>query len=108
MDVKFEIYECRYCSHSINKKDCIYETENFLILNAKTKVYPIHYIIISKEHIKQELFFKINFIELHDVLKLLIPTGFRIIINIGDNSGQIEDHLHFHVFGGCPLKSLGV
>ena len=109
LDFRIDIKgECRYCSQSITKKNCIYETEAFLIIDAKTKAYPIHYVVISKDHVNQELFFKVNFIEIHDVLKLLIPDGFRIIVNIGENSGQIEDHLHFHIFGGCPLSNLGV
>ena len=108
LEFKINIAECKYCSQSISKKDCIYETDNFLIIDAKTKVYPIHYIVISKEHIKQKHFFKVDYNEIYEILKLLIPRGFRIISNVGRDSGQIEDHLHFHIFGGCPVRNLGV
>lgn len=103
-----EIYECLYCSNVITKKNCIYETENFMIVDAKTKLYPIHYIVITKEHVSQKDFLSLNFSEIKKVLELLVPRGYRIITNIGENSGQHEEHLHFHVFGGCQLRDLGV
>ena len=103
-----ELDICKFCSQVQTKKDCVYETDSFIIVDTKSNVYPIHYLIIAKEHVSQECFLKVNYIELHDVLKLLIPRGYRLIANIGENSGQIEEHLHFHVFGGCPVRDLGI
>lgn len=31
-------------------------------------------------------------------------SGYRIITNIGDDSGQEVPHLHFHILGGEKLK----
>ena len=33
----------------------------------------------------------------------LVQSGYRLLANIGLNSGQEVPHLHLHIFGGRPL-----
>jgi diadenosine tetraphosphate (Ap4A) HIT family hydrolase len=33
----------------------------------------------------------------------LVPDGYRLLANVGLNSGQEVPHLHVHIFGGRPL-----
>ena len=33
----------------------------------------------------------------------LVENGYRLLANVGVNSGQIVPHLHVHIFGGRPL-----
>ena len=33
----------------------------------------------------------------------LVEPGYRLLANVGPNSGQEVPHLHVHVFGGGPL-----
>jgi diadenosine tetraphosphate (Ap4A) HIT family hydrolase len=33
----------------------------------------------------------------------LVPQGYRLLANVGSNSGQEVPHLHVHIFGGRPL-----
>ena len=33
----------------------------------------------------------------------LVEPGYRLLANVGPNSGQEVPHLHVHVFGGRPL-----
>ena len=33
----------------------------------------------------------------------LVEPGYRLLANIGPNSGQEVAHLHVHIFGGKPL-----
>jgi len=33
----------------------------------------------------------------------LVEPGHRLLVNIGQNSGQEIPHLHVHIFGGGPL-----
>ncbi len=31
-------------------------------------------------------------------------SGYRVVVNCGENGGQSVDHLHFHILGGRSLK----
>ena len=33
----------------------------------------------------------------------LVEPGYRVLANVGANSGQEVPHLHLHIFGGQPL-----
>ena len=33
----------------------------------------------------------------------LVAEGYRVLANVGLNSGQEVPHLHVHIFGGRPL-----
>lgn len=33
----------------------------------------------------------------------LVKEGYRVLANVGPNSGQEVPHLHLHIFGGRPL-----
>jgi diadenosine tetraphosphate (Ap4A) HIT family hydrolase len=33
----------------------------------------------------------------------LVEDGYRVLANVGPNSGQEVPHLHLHIFGGRPL-----
>ena len=33
----------------------------------------------------------------------LVKNGYRVLANVGPNSGQEVPHLHLHIFGGRPL-----
>jgi diadenosine tetraphosphate (Ap4A) HIT family hydrolase len=33
----------------------------------------------------------------------LVKDGYRVLANVGANSGQEVPHLHLHIFGGRPL-----
>jgi histidine triad (HIT) family protein len=33
----------------------------------------------------------------------LVKDGYRVLANVGPNSGQVVPHLHVHIFGGRPL-----
>ena len=35
--------------------------------------------------------------------KNLVGDGYRVLVNVGMNSGQEVPHLHAHIFGGRPL-----
>ena len=37
----------------------------------------------------------------------ILESGYRLVINQGQNSGQEVEHLHMHVLGGQRLGNIG-
>lgn len=78
---------------------------------------PIHILIIPKIHIPTTREIQGERLEIIgyliskacDIAKQagIDKTGFRISVNTGKDSGQIVEHLHFHLLGGKKLPSLG-
>lgn len=106
---------CIFCQ--IVKKELpaaiIYEDEKFIAFKDINPIAPIHYLIIPKKHI-----ISINHLEPEDkelmgelflVAKKiaknegLAEKGYRLVFNVGKDSGQVVDHLHLHLLGGKKL-----
>ncbi|MCX6760527.1 MAG: histidine triad nucleotide-binding protein [Candidatus Nealsonbacteria bacterium] len=106
---------CIFCQ--IAKKELpatiIYEDESFVAFKDINPIAPIHYLIIPKKHITS-----INHLELQDkelmgelflAAKKIAKTqgiadnGYRLVFNVGKDSGQMVDHLHLHLLGGKKL-----
>jgi histidine triad (HIT) family protein len=74
----------------------------------------VHLLIIPKQHIAYLTDLKDNQEDLigHMILvanKLarqngIAEKGFRIVINVGDDGGQVVKHLHIHLLGGRRLS----
>jgi histidine triad (HIT) family protein len=107
--------KCIFCQ--IAKKELpatiIYEDENVVAFKDINPIAPIHYLIIPKKHIAS-----INHLESQDkelmgelflVAKKIAKTegiadnGYRLVFNVGKDSGQMVDHLHLHLLGGKKL-----
>lgn len=91
----------------------IYEDESIVAFKDINPIAPIHYLIIPKKHIDS-----VNQLEPEDkelvgelflVAKKIAKTegiadnGYRLVFNVGKNSGQMVEHLHLHLLGGKKL-----
>jgi histidine triad (HIT) family protein len=103
---------CVFCkiANKEMKSSIVDETERAIAFDDVNPQAPVHVVIIPKEHI-------LNISGLSDVLpeifgtitrvaekKSVKDTGYRVVLNIGKDSGQAVSHLHFHLLGGRPLK----
>ena len=94
----------------------IYENDYVFAINDINPVSKIHILIIPKKKIES-----INFIEEEDsqllaqmflTAKLLAKkyeinnSGYRLIVNTGENAGQTVFHIHMHLIGGEKLKNI--
>jgi histidine triad (HIT) family protein len=73
---------------------------------------PVHVLIVPKEHLPgiSDLISVPNSCEiLSDIFALaneiaigegIAQSGYRLVANIGEDAGQVVDHLHFHLMGG--------
>ena len=109
--------DCIFCK--IIKKELpsnvVYEDDDILAFRDIHPVAPIHVLVIPKKHIsslvelKEEdeaiigrIYTVINKIAEQEGI---LDKGFRVIVNCGDDGGQVVKHIHFHLLGG---KQLGV
>jgi histidine triad (HIT) family protein len=104
---------CIFCS--IVAKDIpsepVYQDEQVVAIKDANPQAPVHVLLIPREH---------NLESLNDASKLdlslmghllytaakvanqldIAESGYRVVINTGDNAGQSVAHLHVHVLGG--------
>ena len=109
--------DCIFCK-IINKEvpsTIVYEDEDVIAFKDIHPVTPVHILVIPKKHIsslvdlKEEdeavigkIYTVINKIAKQDGI---LDKGFRVIVNCGEDGGQVVKHIHFHLLGG---KKLGV
>ncbi len=101
--------DCLFCK-IVNKEipaDVIYEDDKIIAFKDINPKADIHILVIPKKHIVS-----INHLKEEDktligdlilVIKKIAKDknlkGYKIIINVGREGGQIVDHLHLHLLG---------
>ncbi len=103
---------CKIGQHKV-KAEIIFENERLFVISDIHPNAKIHLLVIPKEHIEFEEY---NFSQKAEILSELLlaardaadrvgilKSGFRLVINTGENSGRGFDHLHIHVLGGEKL-----
>jgi diadenosine tetraphosphate (Ap4A) HIT family hydrolase len=92
----------------------IYEDEHALAFHDINPLAPVHILVIPKgPYVSWDDFSaKAPDDEIAGFVRAvgkvardagLVDGGYRLLANIGLNSGQEVPHLHVHIFGGCPL-----
>lgn len=103
---------CRIINGDI-KADIVGENAGAIAFRDIHPAAPVHFLVVPREHVAsiEELGGKKQATGA-DVLALINDvtvnegidqTGYRIIVNIGDDAEQEVDHVHFHVLGGRLL-----
>ncbi len=103
---------CLFCK-IVNKEssaDIVYKNDKFLVFKDIQPKAPIHLLIVPKKHIPSINHLNLQDKELIGEMFLVAQTiaknqglnkkGYRLIINVGKEAGQIIDHLHLHLLGG--------
>jgi len=121
---------CIFCK-IINKEaptNLVYEDERVIAIKDIYPKAPIHILIIPKKHIESVRRLENSDKELIGELILVAkkiaedynpPTtssrrqsrrapkkleGYKLVINVGREGGQIIEHLHLHLLGGKPVE----
>ena len=108
--------DCLFCK--IVKKEIeariLFEEEDVLSFYDINPQAPVHILVIPKKHIeklsdiKEEdeklLFNLINACNRVAKITGISEKGYRVVVNIGRESGQSVFHIHFHVLGGRPMR----
>ena len=94
----------------------VFENERIIAIKDIAPSAPVHLLIIPKKVIpslqqveKQDLPLIAEIAEIAQKLakEFGVENGYRLITNIGPDSGQNVLHLHFHLLGGKRLGPLG-
>jgi diadenosine tetraphosphate (Ap4A) HIT family hydrolase len=92
----------------------VYEDEHVLAFNDINPLAPTHILVIPKgAYVSWDDFSeRASDAEIAGLTRAigriardagLVEPGYRVLANVGPNSGQEVPHLHVHIFGGRPL-----
>ena len=92
----------------------VYEDEHALAFHDINPLAPIHVLVIPKgPYVSWDDFSErasdeeiAGFVRAVGKIardESLVANGYRLLANVGLNSGQEVPHLHVHIFGGRPL-----
>lgn len=107
--------ECIFCK--IVRKEVpsqpIFEDHDLIAFPDLHPIAPVHILVVPKEHMQN-----LNDVGKNDVgilgkmLRLsakianekgIAESGYRVVINNGEDGGQVVPHLHLHLIGGKAL-----
>jgi|SRR5581483_6941684 len=107
---------CVFCK-IVNKEistEILDTNEVGIIIRAKDPAATRHYLAIGR-HCDPDIHATCqrDFVHAGRMLSLAthfaninLPEGYRIVTNVGSDSGQTMKHLHFHILGGEKLKDI--
>ena len=108
--------DCIFCkiANKEAKSNIVFEDEMIIAFRDIDPKAPEHILIIPKKHIESLMNLQSNDRELASHILLdVIPklandlkikdTGFRVVVNTGEDGGQTVSHLHFHLLGGRSM-----
>lgn len=110
--------ECVFCNIISGKvpADIIYQDEHVVAFSDINPKAQVHILIIPRRHITS-----VNAVEDPDVAILgqlfvaarkiageqgVAESGYRLVVNTGEDAGQIVYHLHIHLLGGEKLDGV--
>ncbi len=103
---------CRVAAEEI-PSDRVFEDDTIVVFRDINPRAPTHLLAIPRRHIRSadelpeseadgELLAAL-FSALRTVARHAGIRGYRIVTNVGPDSGQSVFHLHFHLLGGRPM-----
>ena len=107
--------DCIFCKIAAGEipATVVYEDEYVIAFDDLNPQMPVHTLIIPREHhanigdnISDELMGKLfNTVKKIAEIKGIAESGYRVIVNTGDDAQQSVHHIHVHVLGGAPMNS---
>ncbi len=106
--------DCIFCKIAAGEipATVVYEDDQVLAFDDLNPMMPCHTLIIPKQHYRDigddipddvmgHLF---NTVKKVAHLKGVDKTGYRVMVNTGDDACQSVHHIHVHVLGGAPMN----
>jgi len=108
--------DCIFCQIVAGEvpSDIVYQDEEVVAFRDINPVAPTHLLIIPKRHIpslahlsETELPIIGHMVKVANQLAReggVAESGYRLVINCGEQGGQLVPHLHMHLLGGRRLS----
>lgn len=107
---------CKIAAGEIPSK-LVYQDDQVVAFPDIHPAAPVHVLVVPRKHVQSVAHLADADLELAGRLLLAARTvaeqagvaesGYRVVINIGDEGGQTVPHLHLHVIGGRQLTGHG-
>lgn len=110
--------DCLFCRIAARQAPgtIVFEDEDIVVFPTIQPQASVHLLLIPRKHLESvadmsendepllgKLIFRAKILaEEQGIAK----KGYKIVINTGDNGGQFVDHLHVHLLGGEPVKTV--
>lgn len=107
--------DCLFCSILAGEVPSteVHSTERVYAFRDINPVAPLHVLVVSREHITDATQVRAEhgdvLVEMLDVARRIAEAeglgerGYRLVFNVGPESGNTVPHLHLHVLGGRLL-----
>lgn len=104
--------DCIFCKIIAKEipADIVYENDNFIVFKDIKPSAPIHWLVVPKKHTAnpedtpQEVMGEMAKIAAHLAAQHgFSQSGYRLVINVGDDGGQIIKHIHLHILAGKKI-----
>jgi histidine triad (HIT) family protein len=108
--------ECVFCQIVAGKlpSDIVYQDEDVIAFRDINPQAPTHVLIIPKKHIASlaelaegEASLMGHMVDIANQLAKregVAQSGYRLVVNCGQEGGQLVPHLHLHLIGGRKLS----
>lgn len=107
--------DCLFCKIVKREVDSqmVFENESVVAFKDINPQAPFHVLIVPKKHLTS--FLDISYADSQLVIDIfqaakkiaqrdgIAENGFRVVVNVGEEGGQMIRHLHFHLLGGRQL-----
>ena len=113
------VQDCIFCKIGGEQveADILYRQDGCFVIRDISPKAPVHLLIIPTQHftylnhLNKEFYTVLAgmFVAAHEMSRRegVSDSGYRLIINQGDHSGQQVPHLHLHLIAGRPLGGMG-
>jgi len=110
--------KCIFCdiAQGSSPAEAVFENDNVIAFYDINPKAPTHILVVPKKHISSIIDVTDNDRELlGEMIKVsrdiaenkgLNESGYRLVFNVGEHSGQVVDHIHLHLLGGKILSQM--
>ena len=108
--------DCIFCkiANKEAKSSIVFEDDTVIAIHDLDPKAPVHVLVIPKKHVASinELTAADEALAAHILIDVvpkiakelkIAESGYRVVINTGDEGGQTVHHLHVHILGGRSM-----